>query len=585
MKLKKIVRRKINAQFAGKMLPVLQDIFSARGITDQHQLDYSLKHLLSYESLSGISEAVSLLYSALTKQQKILVIGDFDADGATSTALSIRVLRAFGAKQVDFLVPNRFDFGYGLTPEIVEVAKSMRPDVIMTVDNGIVNYAGVDAAKSADIKVLITDHHLAGETLPNADAIVNPNQPDDIFPSKNLAGVGVAFYVMLALRAKLRDENWFEQQNLTPPNMSEFLDIVALGTVADVVPLDYNNRILVYQGLKRIRAGKTIPGIRALLDIAKRLLKNITSQDLGFAVGPRLNAAGRMDDMSHGIECLLTDNAQTAWQYANELDRFNQERKSVEQEMQVQALQALKQLNKSMSLAESEALPLGICLFEPSWHQGVIGILASRIKERTHRPVIVFAKDKENLIKGSARSIPGVHIRDVLAEIDALSPGLILKFGGHAMAAGLSLGVDGLERFQHFFNQVLDRRVDKHLFDGVLETDGELTEGDFTLRFAEIIEDLGPWGQSFPAPSFDGKFKIIEQRILAGKHLKLIVSPEKSDAQIDAIAFNIDVDKWPGDRCRKVAMVYSVDINEFREKRKLQLMIDQIEPIQTMELA
>lgn len=583
MKLKKIVRRQSRQDFAGEMHPVLKKLFSARGITTMESLDYSLAKLLPYSDLLGITAAADLLYQAIQQQQKILIIGDFDADGATSTALSVRVLKAFGAKHVDYLVPNRFDFGYGLTPEIVEVAKTMQPDLIMTVDNGIVNYAGVDAAKAAGIKIIITDHHLAGETLPNADAIVNPNQPNDQFPSKNLAGVGVAFYVMLALRAKLREENWFESQSINPPNMSEFLDIVALGTVADVVPLDHNNRILVYQGLRRIRAGKTVPGIRALLEIAKRILANITAQDLGFAVGPRLNAAGRMDDMTHGIACLLTDNDETAWQYANELDNFNQERKSVEQTMQTQALQDLKKI--SNSLGSNKNLPWGLCLFDKSWHQGVIGILASRIKERTHRPVIIFAQDKNNIIKGSSRSIPGVHIRDVLAEVDAIAPGLILKFGGHAMAAGLSIELENLEKFKHAFNQVLDQKVDKQLFEGVLETDGEIHSEDFTLRFAEIIADFGPWGQNFPAPCFDGKFKIIDQRVLSGKHLKLIVSPENSETQIDAIAFNIDIDQWPGDRCRKVVLVYSMDINEFRGRRKLQLMIEQIEPIQIMELA
>lgn len=583
MKLKKIVRRHTHQDFSGEMHPVLKKLFSARGITTMESLDYSLTKLLPYSNLLGITAATDLLYQAIQQQQKILIIGDFDADGATSTALSVRVLKAFGAKYVDYLVPNRFDFGYGLTPEIVEVAKAMQPDLIMTVDNGIVNYAGVDAAKAAGIKIIITDHHLAGETLPNADAIVNPNQPNDKFPSKNLAGVGVAFYVMLALRAKLREENWFDSQNINPPNMSEFLDIVALGTVADVVPLDHNNRILVYQGLRRIRAGKTVPGIRALLEIAKRILANITAQDLGFAVGPRLNAAGRMDDMTHGIACLLTDSDETAWQYANELDNFNQERKSVEQTMQTQALQDLKKI--SNTLGSNKNLPWGLCLFDKSWHQGVIGILASRIKERTHRPVIIFAQDKNDIIKGSARSIPGVHIRDVLAEVDAIAPGLILKFGGHAMAAGLSIELKNLEKFKYTFNQVLDQKVDKQLFEGVLETDGEILSEDFTLRFAEVIADFGPWGQNFPAPCFDGIFKIIDQRVLSGKHLKLIVSPENSEAQIDAIAFNIDTDQWPGDRCRKVALVYSMDINEFRGRRKLQLMIEQIEPIQIMELA
>ena len=426
MELKRVVHRKVPGNHPLKTHhPIIDRLLRSRGIASIDEVDYALQHLLSFHALSQIEAAAYCLAEALLKQEKILIVGDFDADGATSTALSVRALKAFGAKHVEFLVPNRFNFGYGLTPELVEVAKTMRPNLIMTVDNGISSIAGVAAAKAAGIKVLITDHHLSPSVLPDADVIVNPNQHDDIFESKALAGVGVVFYVMLALRAELRTRNWFVENAIIEPNLANYLDIVALGTVADVVPLDRNNRILVAQGLKRIRAGKCVPGIAALLSIAKKMPKNLHAQDLGFLIGPRLNAAGRMDDMSLGIECLITDDPARAMFLAQQLDEFNRERKVVEQDMQLQALNTLKKI----TLGATKTLPLGLCLFDETWHQGVIGILASRIKDKTHRPVIAFAKENNTTIKGSARSIAGVHIRDILVEVDTLHPDLILKFG------------------------------------------------------------------------------------------------------------------------------------------------------------
>ncbi|MCD8524229.1 MAG: single-stranded-DNA-specific exonuclease RecJ [Gammaproteobacteria bacterium] len=574
--MKRIIRRSAAAH--DKLLtshPVLERILRSRGVLSMESLDYSLIRLLPFSSLMHIDVAARFLADIVERQQKILIVGDFDADGATSTALSIRALKALGANNIDYLVSNRFNYGYGLTPELVDVAKTFQPDVIMTVDNGISSLSGVAAAKKAGIRVIITDHHLAPPQLPEADVIVNPNQEGDAFPSKALAGVGVVFYILLALRAELRQRHWFQRQSIAEPNLAHFLDIVALGTVADVVPLDDNNRILVAHGLKRIRAGKCVAGIRALLSVAKRVEQNATTQDLGFAVGPRLNAAGRMDDMSIGIECLLTDNFDAALVLAEQLDAFNQERKAVERDMQSQAVQSLK----SLSLTPDQSLPLGLCFFDESWHQGVIGILASRLKDRTHRPVIAFASESGSVVKGSARSISGVHIRDMLVEVDAHYPGLILKFGGHAMAAGLSLLKSNITLFEQAWNVILARHIDPCLLEKVIHTDGELACEDLTLRFAEMLEDSGPWGQQFPEPLFDGRFLIVDEKILAGKYVKFSLMPEYSDKILDGVAFSVDLDTWPFQKCALAHLVYRLDINQFRERRKLQLIIEQIEPV------
>lgn len=568
---RKIIRRQQPAQISVVSHPVLQRIYSARGIKSSLELEQGIEYLLPYQDLLGMDHAVACLVNALEQQQKILIIGDFDADGATSTAVAIRALKSFGAKKVDFLVPNRFAFGYGLTPEIVEVAKKQfDPDVIVTVDNGIANHAGVIAAKEQGIQIVITDHHLPGETLPPADAIVNPNQPHDIFASKNMAGVGVIFYVMLALRRYLINQGWFVKQAIPEPNMSRLLDIVALGTVADVVPLDHNNRILVQQGLRRIRAGQCIPGITALLEIAQRNPARLVAADLGFAVGPRLNAAGRLDDMSLGIECLLTDHLADARKIAQRLDQLNLERRAIEQEMQEQAFHALKKVPANNKLH-------GICLFDSEWHQGVIGILASRIKDRFHRPVIAFALANDSDIKGSARSIPGLHIRDVLAEMMTRYPDLIMKFGGHAMAAGITLARSAFERFSEIFNEIISDKLNDDLLNNALLSDGELLASEMTLDVAETLREAGPWGQSFPEPLFDGIFEIIEQRIVGGKHLKMILAKEHQT--FDAITFNVDVEKWPNHRCSEVSVAYRLDVNDFRGKRKVQLIVEHLEEI------
>jgi single-stranded-DNA-specific exonuclease len=567
---KKIIRRTVETSIDHSH-PILKNVYASRGIKSNKELEHSLEHLLPYQTLLGIDEAVVCLYEALKQQKKILIVGDFDADGATSTAVAIRALHYFGAKSVDFLVPNRFSFGYGLTPELVQVAYTeFNPALIVTVDNGIANHAGVNKAKEFGMQVLITDHHLAGDTLPSADAIVNPNQPLDPFPSKHIAGVGVIFYVMLALRRYLNDCKWFEENNITPPNMSKLLDIVALGTVADVVALDHNNRILVQQGLRRIRAGQCVPGIKALLEIGHRDYARLVSSDLGFIVAPRLNAAGRLDDMSLGIECLLTDDLKRAREIAQILDRLNDERRVIEQEMQGQALDALQKCQMDQT-----QLPFGLCLFDEDWHQGVIGILASRIKDRYHRPVIAFAPSGDVELKGSARSIPGVHIRDVLATIAVQYPDLIKKFGGHAMAAGLTIHRSAFENFSNVFNQVIASQLKEEDLQHIVWSDGELLHTQLTLDMAEIIRDAGPWGQAFPEPLFDGEFELIEQRLVGGKHLKMTVG--KGNTILDAIAFNVDLNHWPNYRSDYVKMAYKLDVNEFRNKRKVQLIVEYLE--------
>ncbi len=573
---KKIIRRSIPrdpASFPRELHPLLQRIYRARGILSSTELPRGLENLLPYGSLSGLDQAVVLLAEVLEKQGRILIVGDFDADGATSTALAVRALKSFGAKEVDFLVPNRFAFGYGLTPELVEVAKEKKPALIVTVDNGIANHAGVAAAKALGIAVLITDHHLPSATLPQADAIVNPNQLQDAFPSKNLAGVGVIFYVMLALRRYLQEQDWFNKQGLPLPKMSQFLDLVALGTVADLVPLDGNNRLMVHQGLGRIRQGFCIPGIRALLEIAGKSHERVTTADLGFAVAARLNAAGRMDDMSFGIHCLLTDEMEQAKEMAQKLNRLNEERRLVEQGMHESALEILAGFQGK----DNAFLPKGLCLFDPSWHQGVIGILASRIKDRVHRPVIVFAPANETELKGSARSISRVHIRDILADLAVQFPTLIKKFGGHAMAAGLTIDRSSYEAFSQAFNAVLSKKLSEEDLQQQILSDGELQEEDFSLATAEMLNDGGPWGQAFPEPVFDDVFRILDQRLVANKHLKMVLT--KGNRQLNAVAFNIDQAQWPNYRCQQIYAAFRLDVNEFRNRRSVQLIIQHLEPV------
>jgi single-stranded-DNA-specific exonuclease len=549
--------------------PVLRRVYAARTVETETDLDYSLDRLIPPAQLGGLADAVALLETGIIARQRILIVGDFDADGATSCALCLRALRSMGAGDVHYLVPNRFEYGYGLTPEIVAVAAELKPDLIVTVDNGISSIDGVAAAKQLGIQVLITDHHLPGEQLPDADAIVNPNLPGDAFPSKNLAGVGVAFYVMLALRTRLREQDWFQKQQIPEPNLAQLLDLVALGTVADVVPLDRNNRILVQQGIQRMRAGRCVPGIRALLEIAGRSLPRIVATDLGFAAGPRLNAAGRLDDMSLGIECLLTDDPAVARQMAAQLDELNRERKQIESGMQERALEAIA----GLSLQDDE-LPIGLCLFDPDWHQGVIGILAARIKERFHRPVIAFARGAEGELKGSARSVPGLHIRDVLDAVAARHPGLISKFGGHAMAAGLSLPESNYPAFASAFDEQVSRHLTQDDLGGVIFSDGGLTDEELSLDTAQLLRDAGPWGQGFPSPVFDGEFEVVSHRVVGKCHLKMTLKPVGGCCQIDAIAFNTPM--LPAGQ-QHARMVYQLDVNEFRGIVSPQLIVEHIE--------
>ena len=554
--------------------PLLQRIYENRGITQSSELVTDLSALLPYHGLDQIGQAVQRLHLALVKQESIVIVGDFDADGATSCALAITALQSFGATQLSYLVPNRFDYGYGLTPEIVALAiKRLQPTLIITVDNGVANHAGVNAAAAAGIDVIITDHHLPAETLPEPAIIVNPNKANCHFASKNLAGVGVIFYVMLALRAHLRDVGWFATHHLALPNMAHLLDLVALGTIADVVPLDHNNRILVYQGLQRIRHGLARPGIQALLQVAKRSAARLVASDLAFGVAPRLNAAGRLEDMSIGIACLLSEHYDLAYDIALQLDELNQKRKCIEQDMQEQARHALGQCE----FKASPQLAPGLTLYHDSWHQGVVGILASRIKEQYHRPTIAFAKVSATELKGSARSIAGLHIRDVLSNIAAQYPQLIIKFGGHAMAAGLSLAIENYDKFSAIFAA----EVAKHLTPADLQvsllTDGELATTQFSLAVAQQLREAGPWGQAFPEPSFDGTFSVLEQRIVGTRHLKLYLRPSHSDLSIDAIAFNVDLTQWPNHRCNTIHAVYRLDVNEYQGLQRLQLLIEHLE--------
>lgn len=559
--------------------PVLRRIYANRNINDVDILEKNLQKLLPFDDLKNISLAAEILFESLKQQDSFLIIGDFDADGATSTSVAVKCLKMLGAEKVNFLVPDRFKYGYGLTPEIVEKAiDEFSPDIIITVDNGISSLDGVDVARAHGIKVVVTDHHLAGEELPKAHVIVNPNQPGDVFESKNLAGVGVIFYVMLALRSFLREQNWFATQKIKDPNLGNVLDIVALGTVADVVPLDFNNRILVNQGLKRIRAGYACPGIQALIEISNRNSQNLVASDFGFCIGPRLNAAGRLEDMSIGISCLLADNLQEARVYANQLNTLNQERRVIESQMQEEALQALN----SFTLENEEQVPSAIAIYDSNWHQGVIGILASRIKDRFHRPVIVFADGDEGEIKGSARSINHIHIRDVLDHIATLNPGLIKKFGGHAMAAGLTINKENFERFKKCFDSEVATLLKPEYLEQVVYSDGELQREEFDLSLAELLKNAEPWGQAFPEPVFDGTFKLVQQRIVGEKHLKLTLKNQATVEGIDAIAFNAIN---PEDRVSplmtggEVQVAFKMDVNEFRGKRSLQLIVEYFEPV------
>ena len=576
MLVKQISRRSIPesvSELDPALHPILRRLYLSRGVRSSDELQRTAAALLPFQQLKGITAAAELLVTALQQQQRIVIVGDFDADGATSTAVLMSGLKAFGYKYLEYMVPNRFEYGYGLTPELAEIVVAQGAELIITVDNGISAIEGVALAKKAGVKVLVTDHHLPGTELPAADAIINPNQPGCTFPSKALAGVGVAFYLLLALRATLREQGYFQQHNLAEPNVAELLDLVALGTVADVVPLDANNRILVHQGLMRIRAGKCRSGIQALIDVANRDAAKLTASDFGFALGPRLNAAGRLDDMALGISCLLAPNLGLARQYAAELDALNAERRSIEQSMQVEAQAFLNQLS-----FDGSSLPECLCLYRADWHQGVIGILAGRIKEQFHRPTIAFAQGDNGELKGSARSIPGLHMRDLLEEIASQYPGLIKKFGGHAMAAGLTIAEEKLDTFKVALNFTAKKHLTAEQLQAIILSDGELDHNCFELDFAQLLQNAGPWGQAFPEPVFDGEFKLLNQKMLADRHLKLMLQGPGGKL-VDAIWFNADNKAWPNVNIQRVRIAYQLDINEYREQQNLQLIVRHMEAV------
>ena len=546
-----------SALLAADVDPRMARVYASRGIASISDLNHGLPALLPPAQLAFIEDAARLLADAIQARKRLLIVADYDADGATACAVGMRALAAMGAK-VDFIVPNRFEFGYGLTPEIVALAAQSEPNIIITVDNGIASVEGVAEANRRGIQVLVTDHHLPGRSLPDAAVIVNPNQPGDNFASKNLAGVGVIFYAMTALRAELRARNYFAGK--TEPNLADLLDLVALGTIADVVRLDHNNRVLVEQGLARIRAGRMSPGIRALMQVAGRDPSRASTYDLGFVVGPRLNAAGRLDDMSLGIACLLAENERTATELASKLDTLNRERRSIESDMRDVALASLKDVDVGARYALS--------MFDASWHQGVVGILASRIREKYHRPVIAFAQDGQGNLKGSGRSIKGFHMRDALDLVTKRHPELIGKFGGHAMAAGLSIAESAMADFANAFDSVARELLTPADLAERIETDGALDADELTFDFVQAI-DTQVWGQGFSAPSFTGHFRVLEQRVVGEKHLKLKLS--MGGVTFDAMRFgsanalNTSIDA-----------VFRPSINEFRGQKTLQLLLDHV---------
>ncbi len=538
--------------------PLEARLYAARGIRSRNELEHELANLQPYASLRNVEAAAVRLADAIARGERILIVGDYDADGATATTLAVRALGVFGAT-VDFLVPNRFEYGYGLTPEIVQLAAGRRPDLLVTVDNGIASVEGVNAARAAGMDVLITDHHLPGDTLPDA-LIVNPNQPGCAFPSKNLAGVGVMFYVLMALRAELRRRGAFSGQ--PEPNLAQWLDLVALGTVADVVKLDANNRILVEQGLKRMRAGRACPGIMALFAAAGRKFAKASCFDLGFTLGPRLNAAGRLDDMAQGIACLLADSEALALPLARELDSLNRERREIEAGMREEAEDILAGLQVERAYS--------ISLYRPDWHQGVVGILASRVKDKFHRPTLVFADGGDGLIKGSGRSVPGLHLRDALDMVSKRCPGLIVRFGGHAAAAGLTLREQDFTAFSRAFELACLEMMDENHLDRVIETDGELPPEAFALELAERLERQ-VWGQDFPPPLFQGQFRVIEQRVVGERHLRLKLANVHGQL-LEAMRFQ-SAEPLP----EQISAVYKIGVNEFRDERVLQLQIEYCE--------
>ena len=554
-----------------RLSPLVQRLYISRGITKLEQIQYKLANLHTAKYLSGIKTAANIVIDALNDSKKIVIVGDFDADGATATALCLRAIKAFGHTNIDYLVPNRFDFGYGLSVQLIPILKDMNTELIITVDNGISSHEGTQVAIDAGMQVIITDHHLPSETLPYANAIVNPNLNDDEFPSKNLAGVGVVFYLLAEIRSQLNDLNWFVEKDISVPNLAQWLDIVALGTVADMVGLDDNNRILVTEGIKRIKAGYTVAGIKALLKVANKEIQKTNTETFGFVIAPRLNAAGRLEDMSIGIELLTSDDENKAFMLAQELDNINQQRKEIQKDMQKVADSVVNELDKI------KKLPNGICLYHKDWHQGVVGLLASKVKEKTNRPVIAFApeNDTSHILKGSARSIAGFHIRDALVQIETNHPKLMHKFGGHAMAAGLSIDQDNYPRFREVFDQIVNQTLTEEQRQHTIETDGELDSIDLCLAVSEELQEHGPWGQNFPAPLFDGWFNIIDKKEVGTGHTKLTLQTQDFSKRIQAIAFGIHPNQFkPEDG--KNQLTYKLDINEFRGRRNLQLIVQDI---------
>lgn len=543
----------------GDIDPLHARLFAMRGLTDPGELDYGLARLAPIGLLENIDAAAELVIAH--RDARIIVVGDFDVDGATSTALMLRCLREFGFADVDYLVPNRFDYGYGLTPEIVRVAAERDPSLLITVDNGISSNSGVAEAQRLGIPVLVTDHHLPGKELPDAAVIVNPNLPGSEFPSRYLAGVGVAFYLMARVGRMLEEQGVAGAAKVP----AKYLDLVALGTVADVVPLDHNNRILVQQGLLRIRAGQAVPGISALLKESGRQPARCVSTDLGFTVGPRINAAGRLEDISVGIECLLTDDVGIATEDAHVLDRINSERRDIEATMREQAFAYVDKLG-------SQRWPACVCVYDAEWHQGVVGLIAARVRERCHRPVIAFARESDELLKGSGRSIQGIHIRDLLEAVHAMRPELIVKFGGHAMAAGLTIAEAHLEDFKRVAAEQMKRLYPDADFSGAIVTDGTLPVDAINLRFARSLRDAGPWGSGFPEPLWSGDFSVVEQRVVGENHLKLRVRPAGGGSTIDAIAFNQAGPAYRG----HVQLAFRLDVNEWRGVENPQLVVEQI---------
>ena len=569
-------------EFSDKVQPLIKRLLLNRGVGQDAEINHELSGLADPFLMKGMDEAISRLLIALQHQQKIIIVGDFDADGATSTALLILVLQRLGFEQVSFMVPNRFEYGYGLSEAIVEDLMPQQPDLIVTVDNGISSLAGVKKSADLGVDVVITDHHLPGDILPEAVAIVNPNQPSCVFPCKALAGVGVVFHLLMALRKSLRELGWFESQSISEPNLADYLDLVALGTVADVVPLDFYNRVLVAQGIKRIRAGRMRPGIAQLLHVAGKDYRQVCSSDMGFILGPRLNAAGRLDDMMQGILLLMTESVALACELAQQMDAFNRDRRLIESQMQKEALAFVDAL-----MLDVDDMPRAICLYHEDWHQGVVGLVASRLKERFHRPVIAFAAadgvNQGNImeLKGSGRSIAGIHLRDVLDEVAAKNPGLLNKFGGHAMAAGLSLATEDFSRFQEAFVNVLDAIEDAALFEPIIETDGELNEFDLNLFNAQMIRNAMPWGQGMPEPLFEGEFNLLQLKILKDAHIKAeFCLSDNTRQQYTGIFFNADVDFWQTPQImlpQRVKLVYKLAVNNFRGQESLQLMIQQMQ--------